>query len=134
MMITSHRLIARWGRPRLLLLISTCSRVLSSFSFYRRRYLHPLPSNVLTKDSQPEWLILEWVILDNLAVSDLSRVIPWVMILRFEHSTLWVRAGLARLRKLWGGVKNFLKNFENFWKILKISEKFWEFPEKFWKF
>ena len=28
---------------------------------------------------------------DNLAVSDLSRVIPWMMLLRFEHSTLWVR-------------------------------------------
>ena len=30
------------------------------------------------------------VMLDNLAVSDLSRVISWLMLLRFEHSTLWI--------------------------------------------
>ena len=47
--ITSHRLITRWGRLRLLL-GSTCSQFLSSFSFYRRRYLHPFPSNILTND------------------------------------------------------------------------------------
>ena len=34
----------------------------------------------------------EWLIRDNLAVSDLSRVIPWLVVLRFEHSTLWIRA------------------------------------------
>ena len=33
----------------------------------------------------------EWVIWDNWAVSDLSRVIPWMRILRFEHSILWIR-------------------------------------------
>ena len=47
--ITSHRLITRWGRLRLLL-GSTCSQFLSSFSFYRQRYLHPFPSNILTND------------------------------------------------------------------------------------
>ena len=47
--ITSHRLITRWGRLRLLL-ESPCSQFLSSFSFYRRRYLHPFPSNILTND------------------------------------------------------------------------------------
>ena len=47
--ITSHRLITRWGRLRLLL-GSTCSQFLSSFSFYRRRYLHPFSSNILTND------------------------------------------------------------------------------------
>ena len=47
--VTSHRLITRWDRLRLLL-GSTCSQFLSSFSFYRRRYLHPFPSNILTGD------------------------------------------------------------------------------------
>ena len=51
--ITSHRLIARWGQLRLLL-GSACTRFLPSFCFYGQRYLHPFPSNVLTDD------ILAW--------------------------------------------------------------------------
>ena len=43
------------------------------------------------------WLMIysvryEWVIEDNWAVSDLSKFIPCMMILRLEHSTLWIRA------------------------------------------
>ena len=35
---------------------------------------------------------MEWVIWENLAIIDLSGVIPWVMLIRFEHNTLWIRA------------------------------------------
>ena len=75
--ITSRGLIARWGQLRLLL-EPTCIRFLSSFSFYRRRYLHPFPSNTLTDDAFSTLRMSLW---DNWPVSDLSRVIPWIVVL-----------------------------------------------------
>ena len=58
------------------------------FFFLQTAVSTPLPSNILTDDILA---LYEGVIRDNLAVSDLSKVIPWMMILRFEHSILRIR-------------------------------------------
>ena len=86
--ITSHRLIACWGQLRLLL-GSTCSRFLYRlFSFYRRWYLDLFPSNILTDDAFST--LTNETFETTEPVSNLSRVIPWILILRLEHSTLWM--------------------------------------------
>ena len=48
--------------------------------FLRTEVSAPLPSNVLIDDAIARQ---EWVIRGNLAVSDLSKVIPRMMILKF---------------------------------------------------
>ena len=55
------------------------------FFFLQTAVSAPLPSNVLTGDALARH---EWIIRDNLAVSDLSNVIPWMIIQRFEHRIL----------------------------------------------
>ena len=72
----------------------------------------PLPSNLLTDDALARY---EWVIRDNLAVSDMSKVIPRMMIQRLlnavsrEYMQNNVTAQLWRLlcRKTKKGRPNF---------------------------
>ena len=110
--ITSHRLITHWSQLRLLL-GSTRQPVSTIIFFLRTAMAVPLPSKVLTDGrygnvsfetrTRPAQLFfavtaqscyseneLSWSgpFRDNLAVSDLSKVIPSMMILRFEHSIL----------------------------------------------
>ena len=78
----------------------------------------PIPFNVLNDDILARY---EWVIRDNLVVRDSSKVIPWMMILRFEHSILWIYieqcdcSAMAAIINV-DGANSIKKSWYIFWK------------------